>query len=122
MTDPLVAVQVLPLLVRYALLSLGGLIILLVPFAKRWRNRPLWSRFALWLFGGAGITWSFLGFVVTSNVIPLSRVTVAILFTIRHMLTGLAGGQLLLLVLAGGFSGLSSKTEDTDKKSSEERS
>ncbi len=93
----------------YALTFVGGLIVFLAPLGQSWRGRSPWSRIALWILGCAVIAWSILGALLIYRLVSLSNVTRDLLFTIKNMLTGVALGQLLLLLFARGFGRASSK-------------
>ena len=96
---------------RYVLVFVGGLMVFLAAFTKRGRSRPHWSRIALWMIGFAVIVWSLLGVVLTRELTSLSPIGRDLLYTVKKMLSGLALGQLLLLIFARGFSDSSSRAK-----------
>jgi ABC-type Fe3+-siderophore transport system permease subunit len=105
----------------YGLTFVGGLIVFLAPFTGGWRGRPRWSRVALWLMGSAVTAWTILGVLLVYRVISLSPITRDLLFAIKNMLSGLALGQLLVLLFAGGFSRLPSALKSQRESEGEKK-
>jgi len=101
----------IPLFVQYGIVFLGGLVMLLAPYTKRWRTRPDWVRIALWMFGVSTVSWGLLGCLLAFGPTQLSTNSRGLLQAVKTILSGAALGLLLLLLLARGFATLRSEEE-----------